>query len=98
MDLVSKTTSSLGGDHGWRLWGEVALVLARDRLTVAARARFFHSDHRLATQALPDRIYTLGVPIDKIQLVPLLPIPIAGLLSNVRLKTCLVWLYLVEGE
>lgn len=98
MDLVSKTTSSLGDGHECRLWAEVALVLARDRLTVAARAGFFHSDHRLATQALPDRIYTLGVPIDKIQLVPLLPIPIAGLLSNVRLKTCLVWLYLVEGE
>lgn len=73
MDLVSKGTSSLGGGHGCRLWAEVALVLARDRLTVAARAGFFHSDHRLATQALPDRIYTLRVPIDKIQLVPLLP-------------------------
>lgn len=73
-------------------------MLARDRLTVAARAGLFHSDHRLATQALPDRIYTLWVPIDKIQLLPLLPIPTTGLLSNARSKTCLVWLYLVGGE
>lgn len=89
-------TSSVGGGHGCRLWAEVALVLARDRLTVAGRAWLFHSDHRLATQALPDRVYTLWVPIDK--MVPLLPIPTTGLLSNVRLKTCLVLLYLVEGE
>ena len=51
----------------------------------AGRAGFFHSDHRLAT---------LWAPIDK--MVPLLPIPTAGLLSNVRLKTWLVWLYLVR--
>lgn len=42
-----------------RLWSEVALLLARVRLTVSGRAGFFHPNHRLAAQALPDRIYVL---------------------------------------
>lgn len=52
-----------------RLWSEVALLLARVRLTVSGRAGLFHPNHRLAAPALPDRIYTLPVPTDKSQSV-----------------------------
>lgn len=54
----------------WRLWSEVALILARGRLTAPGRAGLFHTDHRLAAQALPDKIYTLRVPADRIQPAP----------------------------
>lgn len=50
-------------------------MLARDGLTVAGRARLFHSDHRLATEALPDKIDTLWAPTDKMQSAPLFPTP-----------------------
>lgn len=58
-----------------RLRSEVALLLAGVRLTESGRAGFFHPNHRLAAPALPDRIYTLRVPTDKIQSAPRLPTP-----------------------